>query len=121
MDYMGGDAARTGLLSINGTVAPINSTAGESLHAARISAIESRGRKRSFGRRLSSSSNRGATKEIDDGVNDAREHVRLQHRQVTRDKVVTRGEELARPGVAQDAQRADANAVSSSSIAPASP
>jgi hypothetical protein len=56
--------------------------------------------------RLSPSGNRSAAKEIDNGINNACERVRLQRCQVVRDKVGARGEKLAGPGVAGDARRA---------------
>lgn len=56
--------------------------------------------------RLSPSGNGSAAKEIDNAINDAGERVRLQHCQFARDEVGARGEELAWPGVAGDAQRA---------------
>jgi len=44
-------------------------------------------------------------KEVNDRLNDTPEHVRRQHRGLARDEIVTRGEELARAGVADNAQR----------------
>ena len=68
------------------------------------------------------SGNRTPAKEIDNGINNAGEGVRLQHCQVARDEVGTRGEELAWPGVAGDAQRAGRKRrVVYSSMAPGSP
>jgi hypothetical protein len=50
-------------------------------------------------------SGNGCAEEANDRLNDTPEHVPRQHRGLARDEVVTRGEQLARAGVADDAQR----------------
>jgi hypothetical protein len=50
-------------------------------------------------------SGNGWAEEANDRLNDTPEHVPRQHRGLARDEVVTRGEQLARAGVADDAQR----------------